>query len=514
MIDPSLILEPPRPSEHPENKLWIDEQIWGHRLWDDQSPWLVFLEFLNLAEACHRDGKLLDAEGVHYPLRFRPYKRMHLRNILFNNERLIDIAKLSADNETAWTEWLSWMHDNAKGVFTDFSYLKSRFHSFHEFVSLVGMLRSSAVESNTNRRWSSRFVFPFGPHGLYEDLHISPSGGVSREYINFGLTGELLYKMLCASECAEKVRPCLAQMLNGNNVWDQLLRRLQPADSDDLSTRGNSYLPYRKHYTFDRLGEDWLNICQLQLPGFDSYPYLATLSALHTVMYQLNLASQWSGCPKPYFICEVLAPKKTLIRELAASSYQSNNLLTPQAIDVYIKEIEESPDWQDAAIKPGCFEICRQILIKRVRWPTDSADYNGCNDPQTLLAELRRVAKSRHEQHAGSVHRSYGRDIGMVSKRGTTKLRYAPNDSLLKALVLANVKSRMEFNEFLTCLFARYGLIFGGRQAEQVLDKGEFDTKAFQANSERLEQRLASLGMLRRLSDACAYVLNPFSFLR
>ncbi len=72
MIDASHILEPPRPSEHPENKLWIDEQIWGHRLWDDQSPWLVFLEFLNLAEACHRDGKLLDAEGVHYPLRFKP----------------------------------------------------------------------------------------------------------------------------------------------------------------------------------------------------------------------------------------------------------------------------------------------------------------------------------------------------------------------------------------------------------------------------------------------------------
>ena len=41
------------------------------------------------------------------------------------------------------------------------------------------------------------------------------------------------------------------------------------------------------------------------------------------------------------------------------------------------------------------------------------------------------------------------------------------------------------------------------------LSTDEFDKRAFQANSERLEVRLKTLGMLRRLSDACAYVENP-----
>ena len=68
----------------------------------------------------------------------------------------------------------------------------------------------------------------------------------------------------------------------------------------------------------------------------------------------------------------------------------------------------------------------------------------------------------------------------------------------------------MEYKEFLSRLFSRYGLVFGEREAEQVLDSEEFDKKAFQANAERLEQRLGSLGMLRRLSDACAYVQNPY----
>ena len=69
----------------------------------------------------------------------------------------------------------------------------------------------------------------------------------------------------------------------------------------------------------------------------------------------------------------------------------------------------------------------------------------------------------------------------------------------------------MEFGDFLKRLFDRYGLVIGDREAEGVLAPDEFDKKAFQANARRLEQRLGTLGLLRRLSDACAYVINPYS---
>jgi hypothetical protein len=59
-------------------------------------------------------------------------------------------------------------------------------------------------------------------------------------------------------------------------------------------------------------------------------------------------------------------------------------------------------------------------------------------------------------------------------------------------------------------LFQRYGLLLGDKEAEQVLAPGDFDKKAFQANSRRFEQRLDSLGVLKRLSDSCAYVINPY----
>ena len=98
---------------------------------------------------------------------------------------------------------------------------------------------------------------------------------------------------------------------------------------------------------------------------------------------------------------------------------------------------------------------------------------------------------------------------GLVSRRGTNRLRYAPTDDLLKALIFANVPTRIEYGQFLARLYDRYGLIFGDREAYMELPSEDFDKRAFQANAKRLENRLKMLGMLRRLSDACAYVENP-----
>ena len=90
-------------------------------------------------------------------------------------------------------------------------------------------------------------------------------------------------------------------------------------------------------------------------------------------------------------------------------------------------------------------------------------------------------------------------------------MRYAPGDQLLASLVLAIVPRRMDFQRFLATLFERYGFVIGHRQAQCYIESGESDQKSFEDNARRLELRLASLGLLRRLSDACAYVENPFS---
>ncbi len=491
---------------------WVEEQIWGHRIWDNQTPWLIFLELLGIADYTHSNGHLLDERGKFYPLLFHPQRRMMLRNVLYNNQIMPYLLDKFPDDSRAWDEWKKWMNDNAKGIAErDFGYVAKRFGSFDEFTKLIGMLRSATVESDSNRRWSSRFLFPFGRDCLYEDVRVSTTGTPTREYINFGRTGELLYLMLCRSSSASKLRDHFAQVVTSRNPWNALASQLQNGQQDHTDAKGKSFLPYKSHKTFDLLGEDWLHVLSLKLPGFDAYPHITLLGAFHVMHYQLTIAQEITSAKRPIMICEIVAPRKTLVRELSIKSFQGNGQLSELAVAKFIERIASSDEWQQAKSAPDAYPQCKAILDREVGWPKEESNYGGAPDPDSLLKNLRQRALAKHRQHAGNVHRTFGRSVGLVSKRGTNKLRYAPNDAFLKALILANVKNRMEFKAFLRLLFDRYGIVLSEREAETVMDDSEFDKKSFQANAVRLEQRLSCLGMVKRLSDACAYVLNPYS---
>jgi hypothetical protein len=46
----------PRPTSQDDStgpQMWVDEAIWGHRLYDEQTPWLTMLEFLCVLHAEH-----------------------------------------------------------------------------------------------------------------------------------------------------------------------------------------------------------------------------------------------------------------------------------------------------------------------------------------------------------------------------------------------------------------------------------------------------------------------------
>jgi hypothetical protein len=495
------------PPDKIEPSMWIDEAIWGHRLYDEQLPWMVFLEFLNVFHyEVSKERAFQEVNGFN-TLKYRAARRLHLRNILFNNPHLAEIRITYPHDTNRWDEWLKRMKLAVGIELPNFNYLRDHFHTFDDFCEVVSLLRSTSIEGNSNKRWTSKFVFPYGQNCLYEDLDNTASTNDRRF---FGRTGEILYLMLSRTERKVELLAALkTRLAKLDKSWDAIVKLLQPSeDSDTMSDRANAFLPYERHPCFDELAEDWLAILRLDIAGFDVFPHLVNLSGLHLIKYQLGVAHQFLGLTTPLtIVCEVVAPKKTLIRELSCDLYQENNLLPIRAVESYIAAIETSGEWQHALKQEGAFEACKKLLIEKVRW---GEDYEAQPDPETLIARLREAAMKRHRQHVANIHRSYGREIGLVSKRGTVKLRYAPTDGLLKTLLFANVDKRIELDQLLEKLHHRYGLVFGAKEAEKVLQKTEFDKKAFQANSRRLEQRLGSLGLLRRLSDSCAYVTNPY----
>lgn len=506
------ILPRPEGREDRGPELWIDEAIWGHRLHDEQSPWLTLLEFLGIFNAARADGKALQ-EMRPNSLSYRPQTQLYLRNILFNNPHIASVLSGTRSEDVMWDEWMRLMKENVGGIANaDFAYVRQNFESFGDFAAITGFLQSSAIEGNSNKRWTSKFVFPFGGSALYEDVSVSASGGVTTDRRFFGRTGEVLYLMLSRSRHAAALAQLLSERLfEHRGPYDVLVKALQGTPQEAQNERAGSYLPVSGHALFDQLAEDWISVLGLDMPAYDALPHIVAVTGLHLVLYQLSRARELLGGSEVKFVCEIIAPKKTLVREISANSYQLNNTLPQQAMEAFVLGVKESPEWQAALVTDQPVEAAATVLARKFDWPEEDDRGEAWSSADELLHELVRRANIRHKQHVARVHSTWLRQIGLASRRASRRTRYAPTDRLLKSIVVTMVKKRMEFREFLAALDARYGLVIGERQARDYIARGEADQEDFSDNARRLEERLRSLGLLERLSDSCAYVINPYS---
>jgi uncharacterized protein YtpQ (UPF0354 family) len=83
---------------------------------------------------------------------------------------------------------------------------------------------------------------------------------------------------------------------------------------------------------------------------------------------------------------------------------------------------------------------------------------------------------------------------------------------LLKSIVVSIVEDRMQFDEFLAEAKCRYGLVIGDAEGARLVSAKLVDQEELSENRNNLEARLVSLGLVRRLSDSCSFVENPFAF--
>ena len=216
------------------SSMWVDEAIWGHRLYDEQSPWMVLLEFLNVFYYEVGKGRgFVEANGLN-TLTYKAARRLYLRNILFNNPHLGEIRVRFPHDANRWEQWLERMSSATGLHHPQFAYLKGRFDSFDDFSEVVSLVRSTSLEVNSNKRWTSKFVFPYGKHCLYEDLDNNASTNDRRF---FGRTGEILYLMVSRAKRREDLLAALQQSLaKTDSTWDSVINCLQPTDEEAWGT--------------------------------------------------------------------------------------------------------------------------------------------------------------------------------------------------------------------------------------------------------------------------------------
>lgn len=492
----------------------VDEHIWGHRLYDEQLPHLTVLEFLTVLGS--NTSRPLRIEGDTAP-RYQPQRQIRLRALLFNNPFVESIRGRAIADSEKWALWSERFAKDAEGLCEfDLAYLRQGFGEFENFARAVELLRSSSFEARSNKRWSSKFVFPFGPDALYEDLRIDAKGAASNDRRFFARTGEILYMMLSRAQRGPELGEKLVERLfNASLPMNKLVRAMQGQPERANEPRPVGYLPHASLERFDRLCDDWLAILSRDMPVYDALEHLIAITGLNLLLYFLERGKAASGDAQPVeIVCEMVSRERTKVRALSAESYLANQGLSPAAVRVAVESARLTPEWTAALNSSDPRGECAAVLRSLFQWPpVDGGDDPDAlnKDGDQLLTQLVEKALSRHEQHFEKIHAAWSRAIGLSSRRLSRRTRYAPNDRLLKSIVLAIVDDRMQFDEFLAEAKTRYGLIIGDVEGARLVSEKLVDQEALSDNRANLEARLAGLGLVRRLSDSCSFVENPFA---
>jgi hypothetical protein len=425
----------------------VDEHIWGHRLYDEQLPHLAVLEFLGVLGS-NVDNPL--RAGPNDKVRYRPQRQIRLRGLLFNNPYVEAVRGKAISDEDNWAQWCERFAEDATQLGdSDMSYLRQVFNSFDDFAKAIELLRSSSFEAKSNKRWSSKFVFPFGPDALYEDLRIDADGGASNDRRFFARSGELLYLMLCRAKRGPELGDQLVKRLFDHATpMNRLVKALQGNPQHAGDYRDVGYLPHANHPRFDRLCDDWLAILSRDIPVYDALEHLITSAGLNLLLYFLECAKTQSGNAEPVeIICEIISRERTKVRALSGDSYQFNQALSLRAVRAAVESIRLSDEWSVAAQSQDPNGESAELLRSWFQWPpvdgdddSDSVNSSGEQLIQTLVDK----AESRHQQHFGKIHTAWSRAIGLSSRRLSRRTRYAPNDRLLKTLVVTMVDDRMQ----------------------------------------------------------------------
>jgi hypothetical protein len=252
------------------------------------------------------------------------------------------------------------------------------------------------------------------------------------------------------------------------------------------------------------------------MPIYDALEHLIAISGLNMLLYFLERAKNVAGNDDPVeIVCEIVSRERTKVRALSGDSYQLNQGLPAKAVRAHVESIRMDPLWAKAASSEFPEAERVRLMRERFQWPPsdggDDEDFSG-ESPDVLVGKLVELALARHEQHVGKIHASWSRAIGLSSRRLSRRTRYAPNDRLLKSIVVAIVDDRMQFDEFLAEAKHRYGLVLGDAEGARLLDAKLVDQEELSENRDNLEARLVGLGLVRKLSDSCSFVENPFAF--
>ncbi len=491
-------------------KVNIEQMLWGHRLINDQTSWLLLLEALAIMSARAADKNVesifMPSTEAHEEFSYQVPTRKHLRKILFQDHLLDAIARNGHDlsDDAKWERWGEGRDPK------DIAYLRSRFEKFSSFHDAVDLLRAAVVEPERDRRPTSRHLVPGGVDMIMADYALKSGDRINNDRKFFARGGELIFLMLNRSDRAAELETLIRnRILTSGSRWNKVARLLQPpvANDPERVQYRVGYLPLPHHPVYNKLANDWIALLSLdQLPDDQLAEPLMRLTGLHIVRYLIERSAETIGrrLEQPIPI-DMSTNSAAGLRRVSRERFQLHREMSRLAIAKVIDDFAASAEWQATAEAEDPVAM-RKKMIKDV---FSHAISPKVTDADTMIEELRSEARSKHSNHLGLMLGIQADRIGLGVSRPGQGRWYAANNGFLEALVLANVSAPVELEQHLEDLWRRYAFVIGTQVGQRELG-ADAPFEQLRSNQRIYEERLRMLGFVERLSDDCAFVRNPY----
>jgi len=511
---------PPPPNVLDRSDMRVQELIHGHRFLQDQEPFMIVLETLAVCAETPL-GSVQPRPDAHETFHYSLPHRRKMRFLLFQDRHLEKVVENSSipDHEK-WQEWKTRVNaqfgegqrePDAGTVHDAFAYLDDRFsRDINALHQAVRLLQSRELDVMNNRRWTSRFLAVTGPDMICTDMR-ERRGNWETDRRFFGRGGELVYLMLNrSSRTVELMKLIKRRLLSETDPMNRIAQALSdPADTEASNTQ-IGYLPHLALPAYDRLAENWVNVLMCdRLPEGHLFEPLFRITALNIVVYLAERAQDEVGASQPLpIVADLTDGGNQQLREEAKGHLNRHRDAANRAVRAFVERVLEGCDrWKMARDRndPG---LAKQALKDRFWFTKGEEQRGGAATPAQQLEAFIEHAMQRDKNNIYKYLLPLAKASGLATSRQRVGPWFALDDGMLFALVLANVTRTIELRDFVAELYRRYGLVIGPEEARDAF--GRIQVERYEANLAALEARMTRLALTQRLSDDCAFVMNPY----
>ncbi|ANU09612.1 hypothetical protein BBH88_04525 [Planococcus antarcticus DSM 14505] len=492
-------------------------QIYGHRLFKDQTLYEYLLEFLVVFISKKGDSQYSDAdEGFSFyvptngeKLTYFPAPKIGLKRFVFFNHS--DQEKRFAIDKSALNA-----HRKHLDSLIDLNGNKTMPKQLVLEVLQDLLYGFNAVTGK--RSWFAQSLLPMAPEMIFCEAigsksvrtKLSELEGEQGDNENkwaeidkkfkfdqhafMARGGEVYYLHVAqalqnaAPECKYSITVGIKEMISGIEQLSQISRFIQNQWEEvvDNSKENDLYFHYIKKTaefipnTYAKRGdftvEEIHNLISCELDPFEKIKLFGTLIAMQIIrLMTLQATETIKAEDSQEWLIDLTNDSKSPIRKIAVNSYRDLEENVFRAIhhadlESYLKKNEN------------------------INMTATKAFDAAAKDTNLLV---RRLAKS----------------IGLVIPVKGPNMRFSLNEDLVKVLVVTLIEpgERLLFSTFLKKCYKHFKIIIGSKEAAQHFHEREMTHLVdFDENEAAFQQLLKNCGFLRNLSDATSIVENPF----